>query len=173
MTARRSHARGFTLIEVVVALLVVALGIGTLLTTLTSSARTLSQLRDRTFAEWIALNRLSELRLATARPGVATTRGTIEYAGQRWAWQQVVTDPGMAGILRIDVSVALLPEGQDAPPTPQDASADSFPALATAYGFLGTAIGQPSGIDPDWSLEAAAPPGGAPGQGGAAPEPTP
>ena len=56
--------RGFTLIEVIIALFVVALGIGALLTTLVSSADSLGRLRDKSMAEWIALNRISEVRLS-------------------------------------------------------------------------------------------------------------
>lgn len=150
---------GFTLVEVLIALLVVALGIGALLSTLVSSADAIGRLRDKSLAEWIALNRISEVRLGTRRPQVGVSTGTIEYAGQNWNWRQTVSDPGVAGMLRLDVAVTLA--GTEA------GEAGRFPAIATAYGFIGTAVGRATGIDPDWSLAAAArTPGSGSGTGG-------
>jgi general secretion pathway protein I len=148
MSMARCHCtgRGFTLIEVVVALFVIAIGIGALLTTLASSADSVGHLRDKSFAEWIALNRISELRLASVRPGPGTTQGEAEYARMKWRWRQQISDQGMAGIWRIDVSVGR------AGNVPQEAGKDDVQFLTTAYGFLGTAAAAPSGIDPDWSL---------------------
>jgi general secretion pathway protein I len=157
------HTGGFTLIEVIIALFVIALGVGALLATLTASADSVAHLREKSLAEWIALNRISEVRLG-ARPRTGTTAGSIEYAGRNWRWEQTVTDPGIAGILRIDVRVAGQVEGAPAATATGTASAtgaesvSSFPALATAYGFVGTSVAPANGNDPDWSLAAAAPP---------------
>jgi general secretion pathway protein I len=162
--------RGFTLIEVLIALLVIALGVGALLSTLTSSADTVARLRDKSLAEWVALNRISEVRLSNARPGVGVTTGTLDnFADGRWGWRQTITDPGMAGILRVEVQVmhrAVADSGE--PATSSSAASetdDKFPALATAYGFLGSAVAPATGVDPDWSI-AAAGGGGGPGTDG-------
>jgi general secretion pathway protein I len=143
--------QGFTLIEVLVALFIVALGIGALLTTLTSAATTVDHLRDKSFAEWVALNRISDVRLGTAPVVDGTSSGDTEFAGATWHWQQVVADQGIAGIRRIEVAVS------------RGAAADG-PALATAVGFAGLAVARSSGIDPDWTLESLA--GGGPGGDG-------
>ena len=37
---------------------------------------------------------------------------------------------------------------------------ETFRGIATAYGFFGTAVGQSTGNNPDWSVAAAKPPGG-------------
>ena len=158
-------ARGFTLIEVIIALFVVALGIGALLTTLASSADSLGRLRDKSMAEWIALNRISEVRLTGRKPSTEATSGTVEYGGRSWAWLQTVSDPGIAGMLRIDVQVAPAESGK-APAviaTNAEQARRDFGGIATAYGFFGTAVAQASGIDPDWSVAAAGPPAGPPG----------
>jgi general secretion pathway protein I len=156
--------RGFTLIEVIIALFVVALGIGALLTTLVSSADSLGRLRDKSMAEWIALNHISEVRLSRRTPATGITSGKVDdYGGRPWTWQQTVSDPGIAGMLRIDVSVALA-EGSDtaapaAAATPGESGQDTFRGIATAYGFYGTAVGQATGNNPEWSSTGANPPG--------------
>ena len=48
------RAPGFTLIEVLVALAIVAIGMAAVLSTLTSSASTVIYMKDRTLAQWIA-----------------------------------------------------------------------------------------------------------------------
>jgi len=173
MNAVRQPAvsRGFTLIEVMIALFVIALGVGALLATLTSSADAAAHLREKSLAEWIALNRITEVRLANLRPPAGTSGGTVEYAGRTWRWQQTVNDPGIAGILRLDVSVA--PQASTAQPVAAEAGA-SFPALGRAIGFIGTAVAPGPGNLPDWSLAAApAAPGGpgTPGTPGGTPTP--
>lgn len=155
--------RGFTLIEVMVALIVVALGIGALLVTLTSSADSVGYLRNKSLAEWVALNRISEVRLSGAKLATGVTRGAVDdYAGSSWSWEQEISDPGMAGMLRIEVRVAQgVVSSSAAASAGEGAGRQRFPALATAFGFSGTAISQPSGFEPDWSLAGAKDPAGA------------
>ena len=63
MIPSRSQS-GFTLIEVLVALAIVTIGMGALLAALGSSADSASYQRDKTFAEWVALNRIEEVWFA-------------------------------------------------------------------------------------------------------------
>jgi general secretion pathway protein I len=140
--SRLARQRAFTLIEVLVALFVVALGMGALMATMTSAADTTMRLREKSFAEWVALNRISEVRLRGTPPGIGRSSGDVDFAGEKWRWTQEVLDPGIAGIRRIDVSVArAVKDGGREPET-----------IAMATGFLGLAVGSPSGIEPDWSL---------------------
>jgi hypothetical protein len=72
-------------------------------------------------------------------------------------------------MLRIDVAVAradaVTPETAatttDAT-VAGDSTRDTFPAVATAYGFVGTAVALSNPLDPDWSLAAIAGGSGAP-----------
>jgi general secretion pathway protein I len=137
-----ARQRAFTLIEVLVALFVVALGMGALMSTMTSAADTTMRLREKSFAEWVALNRISEVRLRGTPPGIGKSSGDVDFAGEKWRWTQEVLDPGIAGIRRIDVSVARAMKDGGREPEP----------IAMATGFLGLAVGSPSGIEPDWSL---------------------
>ena len=166
-----SGGRGFTLVEVLVALVIVAFGVGALLTTLTAAADNVAHLRDKSFAEWIALNRISELRLGRDRPSVGSSNGEVEYAGTRWRWAQTVTEPPLPGMLQIEVQVSRADARAAAGasgPTDQ-----APPALATAWGFFGSSIATATANDPDWTLNAAprSPPPGGGGGGGGGPTP--
>lgn len=123
------QGRGFTLIEVVVAIAIVALGLGALFSVLSNTAGNIGSLRERTFASWIAHNRIAEVRLGTTFPAVQRTTGELDYAGMPWRYEQVVTQTAVEGLRRIDVSVGR----RDAPP-----GKDGEPAYTvTVSGFVG------------------------------------
>ena len=136
--------RGFTLIEVLVALVIVVLGMSALLESLGSAADTATWLRDKSFAQWIAFNQLTTLRLSGTLPSDGTTAGELDYAGRHWRWRQVVTDMGFPGLFRIDVSVE-----------PADTSTvDEKGWMATVTGAVGDAVATPQlqSLYPDPSL---------------------
>jgi general secretion pathway protein I len=125
------RTRGFTLIEVLAALVIVALGMLGVIQAVSQTARNGTYLRDKTFAHWIGLNLVTERRLSPTTPEVSESSDEVEYAGRRWKWTLRVTQTGVESLRRMDVSVRLA-----------DAPEDS--SLATVTGFYGTAIG-PSG----------------------------
>jgi len=134
----RSRTRGFTLIEVLAALVIVALGMLGVIQAVTQTARNGTYLREKTFAHWIALNLVTERRLAQSAPEVSESSEEIEFAGRRWRWNMRVTQTGVESLRRMDVSVR-----------PVDAPDGT--ALATVTGFYGTAIGPSGGSSLTWS----------------------
>jgi general secretion pathway protein I len=96
-------ARGFTLIEVLIALAIVAMAVGALLGTITSAASNISYLREKTLAEWVALNRLTEIRISQQMPDPGKRTGNATMAGLRWQWEEEVTELPVKGMFRVDV----------------------------------------------------------------------
>jgi general secretion pathway protein I len=97
------NGRGFTLIEVLIALAIVAMSVGALLGTLTSAASNISYLRDKTLAEWVALNRLAEIRISQQMPDKGKRAGNAVMGGMRWQWEQEVVELPVKGMFRVDV----------------------------------------------------------------------
>jgi general secretion pathway protein I len=124
------RCKGFTLVEVLVALVVVAVGMGALLAALGAAADNTSYLRDKTFAQWVALNRVAEVRLQNGAPTKGKTNGTTEFAGHKWQWEQEVTSLDVPGVLRMDVKVRM------ADTTP----AKNAPWIGNALGVIGDSI---------------------------------
>ena len=137
-------ARGFTLIEVLVALAIVAIGMAAVLESLTSSANTAVYLQDKTFAEWVALNRIETVRLTGNVPLAGTSNDEIQFAGREWEWQQKVTGTQIPGMVQIEIDVR-----------PADSNAgDNRGWYASATGFMSNAIAGPANPPPpQWSQE--------------------
>lgn len=106
MTGPRHPARGFTLVEVLVALAVLAISMVAVIGAAGKSTRTASQLRDDTFASWVAMNELSSLRLAAELPGNDTLNGDADMAGRKWHWKATISKTEDPDLLRIDVDVS-------------------------------------------------------------------
>lgn len=142
---------GFTLIEVLVALFVIALGVGGLLTVLSGAADNTGHLRDKAFAQWIALNRITELRVGRpgqpVQPETGISRDLVEYAGAKWYLEQHIEEAGVGELLRVDVRVGRAP-AEDA--MTRNGDDEEFDALATAVGFLSPRRTRSSGLTPDW-----------------------
>lgn len=104
--SRAESQRGFTLLEVLVALVVATLGLlAVTLTTLTAS-RNASTLRERTIAHWVAMNVASELRLAGQFPDIGSRDGDAEFASTDWRWQAEISGTDVEGLRRIEITVA-------------------------------------------------------------------
>ena len=146
-SATRSLAQhGFTLIEVLAALVIVALGMIAAIQAVTQSARNGTYLRDKTLAHWIGMNVLTEKRLQASPPDIAESTGRVEFADQRWQWSMQVTQTQVASLRRIDIAVhrAETPDG-----TP----------LANVSGFYSEAVGGGGAGSTQWAGT------GAPGTG--------
>ena len=133
----RPDERGFTLVEVVVALAIVAIGMLAVFKTIGDTTHNVTELRDRSFAAWIADNRITEVRISGEMPSVEQTAGEVEFAGRRWHWTSKVSQTQVQGLRRIDVSVRR--DGD-----PETAS------LVNLAGFVGATATASATMPVDW-----------------------
>ncbi len=154
---RRSSARGFTLVEVLVALVVVALGLAALLTTVSSTARTSGFLRDKTLAQWIALNRITEVRLNQSKFGQNLDTGELKFANRTWHYDTRYFATSVPSMQRLVVRVWA-----------GDAKTKGNPVVEVT-GFLGTALGIPGTSNIDWTQGSTVPAGPGTTPGGTVP----
>lgn len=125
MAETRQSNRGFTIIEVMVALAIVAFSLTAIAASMGQMIDTANAMRDRTYASWIAQNKIAEMRLANVIPEVTATSGEVDYASTEWAWRAVVSETGVENLYRVDVTVSY--PGQDS-------------AIRTVTGFIGEPI---------------------------------
>ena len=63
-------------------------------------------MRERTYASWIAQNKIAELRLENVLPEVSESNGEVEFADLEWAWTATVSETGVENLFRVDVDVS-------------------------------------------------------------------
>lgn len=101
----RLFCKGFTLLEVMVSLLIVALALTSLVKGAAGNVNNANQLRDKTFAQWVAVNKTNEWRAQRLFPPVGKTMGQQMMGKQEWYWVANVITTENKDIRRVEVSV--------------------------------------------------------------------
>jgi len=100
-----SKHHGFTLVEVLVALAIVAIAFTALIRVVGFSADTTAILQERSLALWVAQNRMARHQLDRVWPAIGTREGTDEMADQKWYWKEKITASIHKDIRQIDIEV--------------------------------------------------------------------
>lgn len=104
----RRQARGFTLVEVMVAVAIIAIAISALLFQMMSAVDNAAYLRDKMFAQWVALNQLELIYLENASTNQVPERevsGSEEMAGREWHWTIKPVKTANDEFLQLEASV--------------------------------------------------------------------
>jgi general secretion pathway protein I len=102
------HAAGFTLVEILVALAVVAIALTAAAYSLGAAVDTTAALRERMLARWVAEDKLADLELKAVWPALDTTEGDAEMGGRKFHWVQETGVTPLARMRRVELSVMLL-----------------------------------------------------------------
>jgi general secretion pathway protein I len=116
---------GFTLVEVLVALAIVAVALAAGFRSVAQSAETATALKARTLALWVAQNRLAAAQLEVPPPAMGERDGSESQAGAFFAWHQTVGGTPNPAFRRVEITVA-------------DASRPDY-VLARLVGYIGSA----------------------------------
>lgn len=101
-----SSERGFTLLEVMVALAIFATASIALYSAVQHITRNSAGLSERTQALWIADNRLNELRAGMLAPGQERQEQRVEFGGRQW-WLLTDSEPAPdSRLLKVSVQVS-------------------------------------------------------------------
>lgn len=106
-------SRGFTLVEVLVALLIVTLALAAAVELTGRSADDARAMRERLDAHWVGMNRLAALRAAGRYPELAGTSGEADQDGRHWFWTQAASDGPARGLRTVTIRVRLGEHGPE------------------------------------------------------------
>ncbi len=103
--ARLRPERGFTLIEVLVALFILAIALAAVMRNVTEAITTTGALRNRTLALWVAGNRLTRVEAIVHWPGLGVRHTVAREDGRRFRVVTRVRATPVAGMRRVQISV--------------------------------------------------------------------
>ena len=99
------YMQGFTLLEVLIALAVLALSMGAVIKATSDYTGNQAYLRDRTLAMWVARNVLVRFQVEGEWLSVGERKGTEEMGNQEWRWMTRISQTEEAELRRLDVEV--------------------------------------------------------------------
>ncbi len=98
-------SKGFTLLEVLVALAVLAISLMAVLNNINVHTANDGRLIDKTFAHWVALNKITELQAQKNWPSLGTQKDSTTLAKQKWYWEADISSTEDKNIHRLEVRV--------------------------------------------------------------------
>ncbi len=112
------RCRGFTLVEVMVALMVIAIALPAMLRALYQQVDATGYLRDKSMAQWVATNKMTEVRLLLNRGGPffrGERRGTEDMADREWYYWMESQPTDAPDFYRLQITVAAEEEQRETP----------------------------------------------------------
>lgn len=96
---------GFTLIEVIVAVAVIAFGLSATIKTVSTVTRNTAYLNEKIIATWVAQNAMALYELDIESNATEETSGSQEIAGIEWYWTKTLVDTEDPDIQRVEIDV--------------------------------------------------------------------
>lgn len=112
MKKRVDLQRGFTLLETLVAMAVLAISMVAVIQTAGSSVTAQNHLQEKVFAEWVVLNQLTRMQVASESPGEGKYEGTEKMAGRQWRWLAEVEATSNPYLFKVIVHAGLVEQQQ-------------------------------------------------------------
>jgi general secretion pathway protein I len=105
--ADRHGTLGFTLLEAMVALVIVALGMMAVNGQLNRYVVAAGFVEQKTLASWIATNEITAISVGQTWPDLGKQDKDVDFAARKWRCHIVVSATDVENLHRVDVSVAL------------------------------------------------------------------
>lgn len=82
--------KGFTLLEVMVALAIIAIALSSLIKASGSHTYSAAYLKTKTLGHYVALNEIAKIQIDRKWPSLGTTNKSTEMAGVEWFWTRTI-----------------------------------------------------------------------------------
>ncbi len=101
---------GFTLLEVLVALAILAIAMFAIIKVTAENIENASYLRNKTLAHWVAMNVLVEIQIQEKWPDIGTKKGVYKMATHDWHWLLKISKTFDHELRRLEITISLQEE---------------------------------------------------------------
>ncbi len=101
----KPKAFGFTLLEVLIAMVIFGTAIVFLLQHINEQKLAHKNITEKTIAHWVAMNKMNETRMDEKWPDIGTSRGDIEMRNHEWSWLQTVSKTSEKDLRQVEIEV--------------------------------------------------------------------
>ncbi|MCX7163657.1 MAG: type II secretion system minor pseudopilin GspI [Betaproteobacteria bacterium] len=97
--------RGFTLVEVLVALAIMAIALAAAMRATSSAFVSSDGIRERTMARWVGRNELARLQTSQSLPGPGTLTGEATQGNLGFSWEVLIESTPNPNFRRVEIAV--------------------------------------------------------------------
>ena len=103
---------GFTLIEVLLALAVIAIALTALLKATSQNTTFTQRIKEKSIGEWVAMQAIASIQsgLIVITPNQESTE-SMTMAGEKWYWRALITPTPVKKMQKISIKVSRRSEG--------------------------------------------------------------
>jgi general secretion pathway protein I len=88
-------------------MLVISIALTALIKATTQTVNVTQHLQNKTFSQWVALNKFTELQISKQSIRAGNYEGSSEMANQQWFWEMNVSKTVQKSLLRVEINVSL------------------------------------------------------------------
>ncbi len=105
MLNRPTLSKGFTLFEILIALAILSIAMGAIISLASNQTLNAAHLRDKTFAHWLAINKITELQVTGDWPSKGKKEGDEEMGQHEWHWVRTIIDTPDDRVRQVDIAI--------------------------------------------------------------------
>jgi general secretion pathway protein I len=100
-----SRSAGFSLLEILIALAVLAIAFVSIQTATITQATHVAYLRDKTLAHWVAMNQMIQLQISKKWPSKGIKSGDDEMGSIKWHWVREIKDTPDDRVREVEIRI--------------------------------------------------------------------